>query len=319
MEKYFVTTKKVHLSYERALPVRKKELRDNDFCRVLLSDSAGNEIADLHLSSLPGFHHSNVDEIEKVINRFFSQAILQISHIDFSKKYFNMVVRHSFAENLSGEMLFHIESLLFFIVKKIYPEKVKLSGPVHQNGLYHEKSKLEELALFHCLKWKISPATDTVKIADKIHELRKLNPHQLQRFDGNRQFELQEFITFMKKIQKRLPDLVNLLDYIEEPFKDPFDLAWARKLTPFTFALDESFMSYYQTAQLDKIPKGLPLVLKPSLLGLSTTIYLVEKFADSRIIISSAFEHPDLKEVLHFMAAYKPWEYHGLTLGNTLV
>jgi hypothetical protein len=301
-----IKTKKVILPYVHPLPVRLKTISENEFLEVCIDDKK------FYLSSIRGFHNLSLDEIDYKIKYFFSNYQTDSSDIDYSMKFFNTLKNHdNFLSSISGEALFHIESLLY----GLHPKAVV--HPVLCNKLYDAQKSNEENATSKCLKIKIrSDEASLKKTISLINEIHKINPSALFRLDGNRRFELIDLINFSTKLEEQLSSSAFLnIDYFEEPFKIFYDTYLFSKRSKIKIALDEAAALFLNS---DLLETNSPMVIKPSFLGLSTVRNWLkaEIRQKRRVIISSSFEHPSIMPGLIFLAdasnSSGSIEFHGL-------
>lgn len=310
MKKINLTIETDVLHYEHPVPVRKKLLKKNEFCKVILP---GREA--IYLSTLSDFHHTNAAEIKRCLEIFFDQESLSFHDIDFQKRFFNLIKDHQ-VYKLHGELLFHIETVLFFLIQQERPDLFLNLPLVKENALFNEANALETYASYPCVKIKITPVMPHEKLTTILTSLHQQQPHQLFRLDGNRKFELQDFLHLIRKIPAKLFPFV---DYVEEPFKSFHEVHIAHKITGLKFAIDESFQIYFEQQHLNLIKAETPIVLKPSLFGISTALQLMNSRPNNRFIVSSSFEHPKLKPLYTFMAGARPLEIHGLSMASVLI
>jgi hypothetical protein len=302
-----VKTARSPFFYKFPVPVRGRKLLQNDFLEVELLDRK------YYLSVLPHFHEPSLIEVEYKIKYFFENYSLDFSKLDFSKRFFNLVASEdSFLQAIHKEHLFFIETLLFNLCN--HPAE----GLIPLNSLYDKTKSLEENASQPCLKIKLRPDTKSqLECLHLISELLKINPEIVIRLDGNRQFEISEMLRFDEDLRSHIGDI--RLDYIEEPFKNFYDTFSFRHESDLTLALDESAPLYLESSDnLNKIPLHFPLILKPSLIGISP-IYkwlISDERKKRRAIISTSFEHPTIMPGHFFLAneanKHGSIEFHGL-------
>jgi hypothetical protein len=299
-------TKKVILPYIHSLPVRLQTISENEFLEVSIEDKK------FYLSSIQGFHDLSLSEIDYKIKYFFSNYQPDFSKIDYSVKFFNTInIQDDFLNSISGESLFHIESLLYGLHPK------ELASQILCNKLNDAQKSHEENAASNCLKVKIRPNKSSLKKAiSLINEIHKINPSTLFRLDGNRSFELIDLINFSTKLEEQLSAGAFLkIDYFEEPFKNFYDTYLFSKRSKIKIALDEAAALFLNS---DLLESNSPMVIKPSFLGLSTVRnWLKSEIRQKRrVIISSSFEHPSIMPGLFFLAeaanSSGSIEYHGL-------
>lgn len=73
------------INYTSPVPVRGRIISQNEFLKVTVLEK------DYFVSVLPGFHESSLREIAYKIEHFFKNYALNFSHIDFDKRFFNLV------------------------------------------------------------------------------------------------------------------------------------------------------------------------------------------------------------------------------------
>ncbi|MBC7714251.1 MAG: hypothetical protein H7177_12985 [Rhizobacter sp.] len=291
-------------AYKEPVPVRGKIISENRFLKVTLLEQ------DYFISVLPGLHEATLEEIAFKIKRFFSTYTLDFKEINFAVKLFNLVPVDDFIEELHSETLFNIEVLLLGMIRKTHPGLFN-NNEVMQNELYRASSGPSHYASSKCLKIKIAPAS-VEKTVRLINELHRINSGLILRLDGNRQFEINEMKTFVEHLKISISaESYSLIDYIEEPFKNFTDTFIFQKKCDLKIAMDESFSTYNQLSEKD-FPQNIPVVIKASLFGISSIYNWMQTHSKKRTIISSSFEHPTVKIGLVFLAAERPYEYHGL-------
>lgn len=301
-----IKTKKVILPYIHPLPVRLKTISENEFLEVCIEDKK------FYLSSIQGFHDLSLSEIDYKIKYFFSSYQTNFSNIDYSQKFFSTLeVRDDFLNSISGEALFHIESLLYGLCPKAGVSQILC------NKLYDAQKSNEENAASKCLKIKIRPDDASLKkTISLINEVHKINSSALFRLDGNRRFELIDLINFTSKLEDQLsPGAFLNIDYFEEPFKNFYDTYLFSKRSKIKIALDEAAALFLNS---DLLETNSPMVIKPSFLGISP----IRKWLKTeirqkrRVIISSSFEHASVMPGLIFLASSADSngvnEFHGL-------
>lgn len=288
------------LSYKRPVPVRGKVISENLFLKATVLEE------DYFLSTLPHFHQATLQEIAFKVHHFFENYTLDFTNIDFTKKLFNMATLDFVLEGLHSETLFNIESILLGIISKTHPHLIPHT-PVLVNELYRPDTPLDAYKDTQCLKIKIAPKEER-KILSLIKELHAINPSMKFRLDGNRQFEIEELIHLYETLEKGLSSQAFLqIDYLEEPLKNFYETFLFQKRAKINIAIDESFQSLVQSNKLFS-----PIVIKPSLIGISPVISLLRSRQDLRFIISSSFEHPTIMRGLYFLSSERPSEFHGL-------
>lgn len=303
--KLTLKTSDLTLHYGHPIPVRGKKLSSSVFLLCELTDDDGFQ-SKLPLNFLKGLHQEEKLTAKFKLQQFFKENTFTFNHPDFHETFFKFT---SSDTTYSGEMLFHIETLLLNHWLKKYKTNIphaKCNGIISNDHQSDAKK-------FDCLKIKITPSMEHEKILSAMMELKLINPEMRFRLDGNRQFSTAQINTFLKCMDHLAEDLRSSIDYFEEPlqeFADHYHLQAEGKLP---VALDESVLPFYQAGLLGKISDFI-WVFKPSLFGLSSLFRLMDQFPEQRCVISSTFEHPDQIPCLHFLASRcRPMEYHGLT------
>jgi O-succinylbenzoate synthase len=288
------------LPYRAPVPVRGRVISENRFLKVTVLEK------EYFISTLPHFHQSTLEEIAFKLKTFFANYALDFNHIDFGVKFFNLAPLDPFLKSIEGEILFNIEAILLEMIRTTHPHLFK-HDPVKINQLYRPQLDLEIYASSECLKIKIAPG-EVHKTIWVMGQLAKINPSIIYRLDGNRQFELEEMIIFLRALEKNISARIfSNIEYIEEPFKNFYDTFLFQKRSPIPIAMDESFEFYMNDETM-----RLPAVVKPSLLGISPVYSLLRFRQDQKIIISSSFEHPTILVSLESLARMRPLEFHGL-------
>lgn len=296
------------LQYKEPVPVRGTLISENRFLKVTLLE------VDYFFSTLPGLHQSSLEEIAFKLNFFFSNYSLNFSEIGFSKRFFNLIssdiLVDDFLNSFQNEHLFVIETLLLAMIKKTHPGLFN-NNKFTINELYRPTLGPLAYSESKCLKIKIAPnaVLETTKV---INELHGLNKDLLFRLDGNRKFDLLDLIVFVEMLKKNIPESAfTQIDYIEEPLKVFYDTFLFQKRSPLKIAIDESFSTLIDSSE-SNFPVNTPVVIKPSLFGISTIYKWMQTHTKNRIIISGSFEHPSVKIGLDFLAGERPYEFHGL-------
>lgn len=292
------------LPFKEPVPVRGAILNENRFLKVTLLE------VDYYLSVLPYFHNTGLEELAFKVKKFFASYNFNTNHIDFSRRFFNLVEVDDFLNSINNEVLFNIECLLLGMLKKTHSHLFD-NNEFQQNELYRSRRGPSAYINSKCLKIKIAP-TSIDKTIRLLNELHSLNQELIFRLDGNRLFELNDFVEFTKSLENNIPEAAfNKIDYIEEPFKNFSDTYLFQKRSPIKIAMDESFSTLY-TLSTEDFPEDIPVVAKPSLFGVSCIYNWMETHTKNRIILSTSFEHPTVKIGLDFLAQKRPSEFHGL-------
>jgi len=288
-------------SYKKPVSVRGHLMPTNNFLKVQFQGH------DFFFSTITGLHEISLKELEHHLHDFFqSLSIEQLNFhsLNFNQKYFGLIINE---DSLHHEVLFAIEVLLLSLIKNIDINKDLLI-----NQVYSSQVNVKEYKNTQCLKLKISPKLmkENLSVLTSLH---RENPHLIFRLDGNRQFELIDLLEFKHQLDQ-LPEsstLIKKIDYFEEPLKNFYESYLFLKNCPIPIALDESFKSYFRLDQ--KIPfENSIAVIKPALYGISSVYKWMNQNADSRVIISSSYEHPSVLYSLSFLGQLRPTEFHGL-------
>lgn len=299
-----ITSTFITLDYKIPISIKGKLFTSNDFLQIQL------EGKDFFFSVLPSIHESTLLEVSRAIHSFFELNNLDFKHLDFKKKFFNTIDDSLFQNAIPNEILFFIETLLLEMILIKFPILFSTEKNL-TNELYSPALDLDEYKNSKCLKIKISPR-DKTQCLFLIKKLHSLNPELIIRLDGNRYFELTELIDFVDTLQGELGEKsFSLIDYIEEPFTNFYDLFLFQKRRSIKIAMDESFFTY-QKLSGKNIPKNIPIVIKPSLFGITPMLRFMKAHPNHRFIISSTFEHPTAMLGLSLLASKNPLEIHGL-------
>lgn len=305
-------------NYTAPITVQKNIIKTNQLLRVSIFNK-DIFLGKIDLSPLPFFHQYSLKEWQYVLLNFFFAKELNLENIKLDLPFFNMT-ESSEDQKPDGELLFIIENILFKIIEYHSPQILNLSDKkiIKVNSLHN--NFIQMTALPDCLKIKIRP---TLKNLDEtihlINEVITYKPNILLRLDGNKTFELSELQFFMNKLEKECgPILSSLIDYIEEPFKNFFDIHSFKQRFNYSVALDESLFIYKN--HLNLLPLKSQLVLKPSLFGISKSVEILKNAPSFKhnVVISSAYETTSALEPLLYLAAMNPKTYHGLDTSKFL-
>lgn len=287
------------ISYNFPVPVRYVTLTSNTFLKVIVLERP------YFFSVLPGMHNSTLSEIEFALVNFFSTYNLDFTDIKFHVPFFNMVERNTPVPQ--GEILFCIETILLGLISTTHPESVQL-GPVKLSALYSPSKGAAFYSTTDCIKIKITPA-NAIEIASVLKDLYGLNPQIKFRLDGNKRFELMDLFNFIEILKNEIDEKIfEQIDYIEEPFKNFYDTYTFESRSQLKIAMDESYPVFMKYSGI----KDRPVVIKPSLIGISSVRFWLGSNPNNRAIISSTFEHPTVSIGHHFLANLRPEEFHGL-------
>lgn len=286
-------------SYQSPVPVRCKTISSNAFLKVTVLEQ------NYFFSVLPGMHNSTLLEIEFALVKFFSTHQLDFSEIKLHVPFFNMVEINTPVPN--GELLFCIETILLGLIRTTHPETFNL-GPIKLSALYTSVKGPAFYADTECIKIKINP-TNSNEVAAIMTELSTLNSHLKFRLDGNKRFELDELFLFVENLESKMSEaIIQQIDYIEEPFKNFYDTYTFESRSNLLLAMDESYPAFMKYEPI----KARPVVIKPSLIGISPVKFWLGSNPTSRAIVSSTFEHPTVSIGHQMLANLRPEEFHGL-------
>lgn len=290
---------KIPFTYNAPVMVGKNNLSQNTALRVRLEDGVF-----VDLTALPGLHTYTIEEWKYVIQSFFESHEFQFDDILMEKLFFNTpTTTTTSALNLSGELAYAVESVLFAWIKKTRPEVLPKTAAVKIHGLYSEAVPFETVP--DCVKIKIRPGK-TLELAAAINNCIARNPRVHFRFDGNCTFELSGLLQLLQSLGENCPAFY--VDFIEEPFINAADFFSFRNHSAIPIALDESLPFFFD--HLEKFPEDF-LILKPGVLGLSRCFELTKAFFP-RAVISSTYETPSAMAALYALASLNPDQYHGL-------
>ena len=306
MNKLQLDVEKRFSRFSHPMPVRGKSVSSLDTLFFSLKDEQGLTFS-FSVFSLPGLHHLSLHEMGYQLKNFFHTNRLRLNDIRFDHLGFNTVEPRALSHH-HPEAIFLIESALYLYLQK---KNDWVDPIINTNELFR---KGEDYSKSSCVKIKISPHDDEVLFVN-IAEVIKKHPEVKLRLDGNRQFEAETFLHWLKKAQKFCPSLLKHLDYFEEPLKIYAEQSFLMKEWQLPLALDESaHTQYFQTS--GKLFANEIFVLKPGLLGFSQLIKFMDAHPEKRIIISSCFEHESLRPALLKIASSRPSEFHGLTCSS---
>jgi O-succinylbenzoate synthase len=164
---------------------------------------------------------------------------------------------------------------------------IHYSIPENTKVLSHS-FELDKLDHTQCIKIKISPEKNKLQSLAKLLNEKAINSTlPILRFDGNRKFELTDLIFFLNIINVTV---INKIEYIEEPFKNFYDIFSFNHQFKIPIAIDES-LSYY-AGQLELLPKNMPIILKPALFGISKSFEIIRSASQfgHNVIVSSTYQ-----------------------------
>lgn len=295
------TLSKTTLNYRSPLSVRGIFIHQNDF--LVLS----NQEKKLFLSTLPAFHQSSLEEIKYMLEH----TLMKVSKdnftkpLEWSKKAFGFIPSDIKLNSLcsSSELLFYLENALFY-----FSNEAKENYQVKSNALSSLRDGQKQFDS-EVVKIKFTANESIEGLREKLLDSLFINPAIKFRIDANRTFELRELLKLQESLLKDIP-LMNF-DYFEEALKNNNEIIDYKNHSLIEYALDESF--HHSPEWCLKYFTDLPIILKPSLLGISKTFYYLENYKDTRFIISSSYEHTSALCALEFLASLRPNEFHGLS------
>lgn len=284
------------IQYEIPLRLGAKKISDNIFSKLTL-----NQKKAIDLYSLEGFYQNTLAEKKNAITNFFLKNDIKLEHLQLNKTFLNASDCKKIYE---PEILFDIECAIFSLANYSFNEKNKINSNFFYDNITIPTSGT--------LKIKVAPNKE--KLSDLASQLNLQQTLPLIRLDGNRQFELFELVGFLKLLN---PNVLDKIEYIEEPFKNFYDLYTFKKYFNIKIAIDESLINFQN--DLEKLPNNSPLVLKPALYGISRSYQLIENAykLNHYVIISSTYQPASTMLPLIFLAEFsnnlaKKNLYHGL-------
>ena len=288
------------ITYIRPIRLPAGELSTNVFSHLTLMD---DESKSIDIFTLKGFYQTDLEEKKMAITHFFESHDFNFNRLVYHLPFFNSAQSPT---AFCGEILFDIESALFPFIKYELPNSLVIQS--NSLGIEHLENAL-------CLKIKISPDKSSLKeLATLVNKSSQGKTLPLLRLDGNRKFELHELVLFMNELNERV---LERIDYIEEPFKNFYDLYSFQKIYPQKIAIDES-LTFYQE-HLDCLPFASPLILKPALFGISKSFQLIRNASElgHKVIVSSTYQPGSTFFPLLALASYsdsfhKSPLFHGL-------
>jgi hypothetical protein len=302
-----------NFAYTAPITVLKSSFSKNKALNVSIfkNDQLINKI---DLTVLPKFHQYNLTQWKYTLENFFNNNSLNLLHVSLEKPLFNMVENRP--ENFfEGELLFIIESILFLVIEHCVPEVLNpVNNRIKINALYSKSIKMDSIP--ECIKIKISPDTQNLdQTIELLNNLFKNKPDIRIRLDGNRQFELLELTNYIEQLEKSCgPILFSAIEFLEEPFKNLYDVHIFNQIYSYKIALDESLLTYKnQLTLLGKLSVGTYLILKPILFGISKSYEILVHASqlNQNVVISSAYEPATAIRPLLFLAALSPSNHHG--------
>lgn len=289
-------------SYSSPIQVKNHLLSSN---QALVVNIYRNDllIKKIDFTALYNFHNYTLIQWKKTLELFFLEETITSGQIILEQPFFNMVKTK---KHIVGELLFIIESILFSLIEKEFPNILSSikKDPIKLNALYNPDSpeiSLENLP--ECIKIKIRPSKSSLDLTLNILSSLKAKKNDICfRLDGNQNFELLDLIDFLSHIKTK-----NIM-YLEEPLNNYNELSSYEKINIFPYALDESVQAF--SNNINKIPINYYLILKPSLLGISKCFEIIKNRKD-KIVISSTYETISAMTPMMYLAASLPNTFHG--------
>ena len=182
--------------------------------------------------------------------------------------------------SLYPSVQFGLESALLALLDPLPPSTKEVSAFLYgtkEQILKQAKQKQREGYTSAKLKVSHLPQNQAFSLVEQLQSMFSL------RIDVNRAWETKESLQFFSAFS------LNAFDYVEEPFKNPLDLA----LFTHPFAVDESFPDFLSLQDLEKLPRLKALVYKPTVQGGLLSLLPLQRWAISRgiqLVLSSSFE-----------------------------
>lgn len=259
-----VDAKNENIYFPIPINVRGKEVTNYEYHDLLLDD-----LKHYQITTLPFFHQIPHElKVTKTIELL--EQTQDLKNID---DLFYLMESSSFFNEIHPELKFSFESIL--LNKFILQKPTYLSCKI--NELYGVKNHY-----YNVLKIKITPSTDPLILL-------KFEDHLKLRLDGNRLFSKEQLKEFIRKIPE---DILSRIEYIEEPctnYLDSIDVLTEYKIK---IACDESLTEVFIPNHLNNMQLIDFAILKPSLIGLTNSINLINHLNQINIqtIISSSYE-----------------------------
>lgn len=277
----------LEIFYQTPIKLPERELTSNIFSKISFPET---DLKPLEIFTLPGFYQTTLDEKKTALNLFFETHVFHFDKVLYDAPFFNAVENEII---LNGETIFDIECVLFPFINYPVPENLI----IRTNAFW-----LNNFPEAKCVKIKIS--TDKVlqkELATALNDKSKEGVMPFLRFDGNRKFELDDLISFLNLLDE---SVIRAIEYIEEPFKNFYDIYSFQKNHFIKIGIDESLV--YFLNHLEKLPTHSPIILKPALYGISKSFDLIKKASllGHSAIISSTYQPASSFAPLMLLAHY---------------
>lgn len=238
---------------------------------VGLTDEAGRESWG-DIAPLPKWSKESLEESLSQLN-VHKQSLLD--HEWESDTYLKKLLTYS----LYPSVFFGLESALLSLLTPLPEHKISVSALLMGTpDEIMEQAKQRKKEGFTSAKLKVS----NLSFEEAARLIEELNDDFYLRIDVNRAWETADAMKFFSQFPK------DTFDYVEEPFKDPIDLA----LFQHPLAIDESFPGL-TLEQLETLPTLKALICKPTIQGGLYGCLPLRKWAmrcGISLVLSSSFE-----------------------------
>lgn len=306
--KFILKFKKNKFSYNQPIFIGAEKISTNE---VLHIDVFNNNdlITSIDHIVLPKIHHFTIDQLQQLLLDFFENRDFSTDFLDFFQPLFNTTAQTILVDS---QLLFYVEAILLKIIEAkrndlhFFHENI----PILTNSFLRITPSTNQ----QIIKIKIQPSDDDEKHR-MIASYLKLDSRPRLRLDANQSFTAKELIDYFDKIKRCLSGLdFSSIEYIEEPLLDISSYKVVFDELKIPLAIDESI----DMATIEKffsLEFLKTLVLKPSILGISTSLQLISQ-AQTRYskdcVISSTYEAGSAFLGHLFLAQKLPFTYHGL-------
>jgi O-succinylbenzoate synthase len=225
------------------------------------------------IAPLPKWSQETLDQsLSQLIQK--KQALLKI----------DWTARTGFKElmqlSLYPSVIFGLESALLSLLEPLPAHTLSTSALLMGSPKeVIEQAKLRLSEGFTSAKLKVN-SLSFEEASKLIHQLKD---KFYLRIDVNRAWDTADSLRFFSQFPK------NTFDYVEEPFKNPKELAQFQH----SLAIDESFPQDLSLEQLEKLPTLKALIYKPTIQGGLLGCLALQEWAKKRglsIVLSSSFE-----------------------------
>lgn len=275
------------LPLKKSLQIGAHRISHRDGLVLRLRDDSG--MAGLgEVAPLPGLHHESLDQaleqVQSLLREIESLPLMTESNWSAATKQLNLYpsVRFGFEsallELVSQATGLAVPELLFGCGVSAVPVNALLVGNKNEI-LTAARRRVEEG--YQSLKIKVGrkPVDEEAETIKALAN--EFGPQVSLRLDANRAWDMDEALAFA-----RLIDQIDI-EYIEEPLRDPLQLAQFAARSALPVALDESLVLF------ERIPDFVrAVIIKPSCMGIVPALerILVLGKTDVTAVISSAFE-----------------------------